>query len=258
MFALKNMFSTSNAVETDDLINVKGILNRLGYYMIPPHRGLDDWTDDATFDGLKRFQRDNGLKVDGLMRPGGPTEATMNRNLMRVSSPGGNSGNGGTIPYTPLQLRDDVAGQSQSGNAFETGTCVPPNDNFNMDRFIASLNRRAGSIPQHECAKYVRMALEAGGADTSMRLGFGEAKDYDNVLKYNGFIPIEIISEEDYGPQRGDIVIFQPYPGGNRAGHIQVWNGKEWVSDFKQPRKFWPDSRYEAAKKPFQVYRRCR
>jgi hypothetical protein len=45
---------------------------------IRPHRGIDDWTDDATFDGIKKFQQDNDLKVDGFMRPGGPTEQKMN------------------------------------------------------------------------------------------------------------------------------------------------------------------------------------
>ncbi len=96
MFTLKNLFSTSNPVETDDLMITKKALNKLGYYDIPSHRGLDDWTDDATFDGLKRFQRDHNLKVDGLMRPGGPTEAALNRNLMRVSFTGDQkAGSGG-------------------------------------------------------------------------------------------------------------------------------------------------------------------
>lgn len=43
MFTLKNLFSTSNPVETSDLMNIKKVLNRLGYYTIPPHRGIDDW-----------------------------------------------------------------------------------------------------------------------------------------------------------------------------------------------------------------------
>lgn len=33
------------------------------------------------FDGIKRFQKENRLKVDGLMRPGGPTETAINQRL---------------------------------------------------------------------------------------------------------------------------------------------------------------------------------
>lgn len=47
-----------------------------------PHRGIDNWTAAATFDGIKAFQQDNGLKVDGFMRPGGPTERAMNASLI--------------------------------------------------------------------------------------------------------------------------------------------------------------------------------
>ena len=187
------------------------------------------------------------------MRPGGPTEAAISRNLMRVSSSGGGGGNNG---YDPNQPRDDIGRWTTVGGGSAPSSSTKPKDNFNMDKFIATLNRRAGSETLHKCATFVRIALEAGGADTSMRLHPGDAKDYDNVLKSNGFTPVEPISEKDYVPQKGDVVIFQPYPGGSKEGHIQVWNGTEWVSDFKQPRKFWPDSKYEAAKRPFQIYRR--
>ncbi|MGH9406013.1 MAG: hypothetical protein ACRD3D_09290 [Terriglobia bacterium] len=38
---------------------------------------------------------------------------------------------------------------------------------------------------------------------------------------------------KDYKPEKGDIVVF----GGNKShpyGHIEVYSGKGWVSDFKQ------------------------
>lgn len=84
-FQLKGPVGTSYRVDPGDLVNTKKALNQLGYYAIPPHRGIDDWTDDALFDGIKGFQRDNNLKVDAFMRPGGPTENAINRALGRVS-----------------------------------------------------------------------------------------------------------------------------------------------------------------------------
>jgi hypothetical protein len=74
-------------VDTNDLQNTKRALNQLGYYSVPPERGIDDWADTATFDGIRQLQRDNGLKVDGFMRPKGPTETTINQNLSRQQGP---------------------------------------------------------------------------------------------------------------------------------------------------------------------------
>lgn len=83
MLKLKSPIGTNYRIEPNDLMNTKRALNQLGYYDIPPDCGFDDWTDDAMFDGIKRFQKANGLKVDAFMRPGGPTETAMNKLLQR-------------------------------------------------------------------------------------------------------------------------------------------------------------------------------
>ena len=43
----------------------------------------------------------------------------------------------------------------------------------------------------------------------------------------------EIIIEDVNDKKVGDIVVFQPI-GKRYFGHIAMWNGKQWVSDFKQ------------------------
>lgn len=80
-FSLKKAMGTNYVVDPGDIVNTKKALNQLGYYNVPPHRGIDDWTDDAMFDGIRKFQKDNGLKVDALMRPGGPTETSIRSQL---------------------------------------------------------------------------------------------------------------------------------------------------------------------------------
>ncbi|MCR6629232.1 MAG: peptidoglycan-binding protein [Magnetospirillum sp.] len=80
-FSLNKAMGTNYTVDPGDIVSTKTALNQLGYYDVPPHRGIDDWTDDAMFNGIKAFQKDNGLKVDGLMRPGGPTEQAINTGL---------------------------------------------------------------------------------------------------------------------------------------------------------------------------------
>lgn len=76
------------------------------------------------------------------------------------------------------------------------------------------------------CAMYVRKAIIAGGIPLYWG---GNAYHYKYVLPVLGFEQVDSKEER----QVGDIVVFQPI-GGRRFGHISMWNGKQWVSDFKQ------------------------
>jgi peptidoglycan hydrolase-like protein with peptidoglycan-binding domain len=81
LFSLNESFGSDYTVNPDDIVNTKTALNQLGYYDPPEGIGIQPWTDEATFNGIKNFQQNNDLKVDGFMRPGGPTEATINKQL---------------------------------------------------------------------------------------------------------------------------------------------------------------------------------
>lgn len=57
-FKLKDPIGTNYRVDKNDLMNTKRALNQLGYYNIPAHRGIDDWTDDIMFPpGIVPFRR---------------------------------------------------------------------------------------------------------------------------------------------------------------------------------------------------------
>jgi len=75
---LKNEISSSSAsVEPSDILNVKTALEKVGSYE-KPEWGMTDFTDNQMFDGIKKFQKDNGLKVDGIMKPDGETVSKLN------------------------------------------------------------------------------------------------------------------------------------------------------------------------------------
>ena len=76
------------------------------------------------------------------------------------------------------------------------------------------------------CALYVRRAMIAGGIPLYQG---GNAWSYKYLLPVIGF---ENVNENE-GLMVGDIVVFQPIDG-RKFGHIAIWNGKQWVSDFKQ------------------------
>lgn len=55
--------------------------------------------------------------------------------------------------------------------------------------------------------------------------------------------------------QSGDIRVWQPYPGGRSEGHIHIFNGKNWVSDFVEPQLGGPNTGYR--KHPnYKIYRK--
>ena len=102
---------------------------------------------------------------------------------------------------------------------------------LNLDKMVDTARSNAEAKSRGQCARYCRMALEAGGADTT-----GHpiaAKDYGPILERNGFIAV---SSDRYIPKSGDVVV----SSGNKTheyGHIAIYNGSAWYSDFKQRSK---------------------
>lgn len=79
------------------------------------------------------------------------------------------------------------------------------------------------------CARFVRKGLQAAGYKFTP---LPYAKDYNNgAMTKMGFSTIA----NDSKPQKGDVMVM-PAQGGHKAGHMQIYNGSNWVSDFVQPR----------------------
>ncbi|MFA6021274.1 MAG: CHAP domain-containing protein [Rhodospirillales bacterium] len=121
---------------------------------------------------------------------------------------------------------------------------------FDKDKFVDELSKNAGDESKGLCATYLRKALEKGGLDSNGRPA--SAKDWGPTLEKNGF---NKIAKEGYTPKKGDVAIFQPYPGGSRDGHITGYNGEQWISDFKQ-RDMWSGPGYRRNQPDYTIYRR--
>ncbi len=83
-FTLRQVVSQTRA-RPADVLNVKRALNRMGFYDVPDY-GMTPYPDRTMFDGIGRFQRANGLRVDGVMQRGHATERAMNDALRRTSA----------------------------------------------------------------------------------------------------------------------------------------------------------------------------
>ena len=118
---------------------------------------------------------------------------------------------------------------------------------YDVDKATAFLTSNAERRSKGLCARYIRLALEAGGCNT-----WGHpltAKGYGDFLLDLGFSPI---ATKGYRVRKGDIVVFDAVKG-HPFGHIAMWNGKQWISDFRQ-RGFYVANEYRKIK-DFKYYR---
>ena len=129
---------------------------------------------------------------------------------------------------------------------------------FNINAAIAYLNAHAHSSSRGKCSWNVQDAIKAGGIDVGSVYRAG--RKYGPLLEEWGFHK-ETSSLTNYLPIRGDIAVIQGYQGGTADsngipyGHIQMYNGDQWVSDFFQTRPFWPGRDYERYMPTFHIYR---
>lgn len=117
------------------------------------------------------------------------------------------------------------------GNIYETENGSYKTDyfyGFDLGKTLAYLAQNAESKSTGYCAKYIREALEAGGFNTSGHPS--SAHEYDTYLKKMGFVEVD---KKNYVPQPGDIVVHEAIPG-HSDGHISMYDGSNWYSDFKQ------------------------
>jgi hypothetical protein len=138
------------------------------------------------------------------------------------TSGGGGGGGGGDT--------DGVVGGGIGGNTkMDIGKAA---------RYALS-NARSGSTGS--CALYVRKALAAGGLTSFNASHPRSAYQYGPYLERAGFKPVKrgvyspSLEGNMSGLQAGDVVVFNKVPG-HPHGHIAIYTGSKWVSDYVQPR----------------------
>lgn len=100
------------------------------------------------------------------------------------------------------------------------------NYTFDKEKAAAYVTKNVEPRSKTCCAWYVMRALQEGGCPAYILPAYG----YSWLLPRMDFVEV---SKENYVPQKGDIIVF-PAIGKHIWGHIQMWNGYQWVSDFRQ------------------------
>ena len=96
-----------------------------------------------------------------------------------------------------------------------------------------------------ECAKYVRLAIQWGGIRVAPT---GSAKNYGTNLEAAGF------RVTTGAAQKGDVIVIQPAPG-HPEGHMAIYDGDHWISDFVQMHGFYPGPAYRNSQPAYKIYR---
>lgn len=128
-----------------------------------------------------------------------------------------------TTPATTAAAAKDQKGNSAKGDA-----------EWDLDVLCSYAISKAEPKSVSKCARYVRNALEKAQIKTWFSGGLGDANQVPSRLVKMGWTSV---GENIKSFKKGDIVVFQKTttPAGKKAGHIQIYTGKVFVSDFVQP-----------------------
>lgn len=99
---------------------------------------------------------------------------------------------------------------------------------YNAEKAGSYVTEHAARRSKGLCAQYVRLALEAGGCNT-----WGHPFTADGYNEFLKSLDFSVVDKNNYRPQTGDVVVFSSVKG-HPYGHIAMWNGRQWVSDFRQ------------------------
>lgn len=100
------------------------------------------------------------------------------------------------------------------------------NDTYNIDKACETITHNALNSSKHCCALFVTVAMNSGGCP----IGLFPAWYYSNILPYFNFKEIPL---NNYIPKKGDIIVIENSKE-HFWGHIAMYNGQQWISDFKQ------------------------
>lgn len=166
----------------------------------------------------------NAMNVWAAAQPGATNDS-------RPERVGGRSDTNSSNPKTGTAGKSDVPAHIDKDRMADTIDKLAPKD---YEKY------------EHKCAKNCRIALEAAGIDTTGHPI--DAKDYGPFLEDHGFEKVAL--DNTYTQQKGDVAVF----AGNAAhesGHMEISDGKDWVSDAKQ-KNFSP---YRSNAPSVQIYR---
>ena len=172
----------------------------------------------------------NGSYADFLNQyclQGGQSLMTLRTNEESINNESGNFTCYGYIPGTFFPMLYHNPG-SVSITDYSVTINFPSGQGggFNINYAVNTLNENANERSVHACGRYMGLGLQAGGIKGAM----ADGKDYGPILLKNDF---NVVSKTGYSPIKGDVTVYDGNAS-HKWGHVQMYNGNQWVSDFFQ------------------------
>ena len=192
-------------------------------------------TDDAVLqqENQKRLGFANGF----YLKYGGSVLNTSNsinvspslNTIPQFSSP--SSGSSGSSVSSGFSSSSGISSGFSSSNSVSGSNGVSGSSDGKTISASQYARAHAHSKSQGRCARYVANALQAVGFKFQ-RQGSAYMYHTNGILSKMGF---NIVSNDYRGfrPQIGDICVINRF-GTHKHGHICIWDGRNWISDFIQ------------------------
>jgi hypothetical protein len=125
---------------------------------------------------------------------------------------------------------------------------------IDVGKFTEHLRNNADNagFGKGRCAYFVRQALAAGGYKPATWPV--HAKDWGPWLLLAGFRAVKVDNLRAFMPMKGDVAVIQATTH-RKSGHIQGFDGRNWISDFVQKNRFWPGQEYRKETPAYVIYR---
>ena len=78
---IKNSVGNFVANDPDDVVTIKGALNKIGIRDTPIYNGIIEQETDSA---IQEFQKKRSLKVDGVLYPKGETETALRKEVREI------------------------------------------------------------------------------------------------------------------------------------------------------------------------------
>ncbi|MCH5145696.1 C40 family peptidase [Desulfovibrio sp. UIB00] len=155
-----------------------------------------------------------------------------------------------------MSEREELKRSAISRNGMMRREEILPNDKplprWDLDAAIARLHSQVLPGSDSRCGEFVHKAIDAGGIilNTSYNPHGVSASGYGPILRHAGFRTVTPGEKL----QKGDVVVFQAIKG-HKDGHVAMFDGKQWISDFKQD-SIYAATDYQKVDAPYVIYRR--
>ena len=126
----------------EDVRRAKLFLQDLGFYQAPDW-GVTDVPDRALFDAIRQFQQAGGLKPDGVMNPGGPSENAIRKIHTTARQLQGLGRHGDTILAHITPAEAELLHKVTDGGTINPATGLPE---FFLGDFFSGLSSNVSSM----------------------------------------------------------------------------------------------------------------